>query len=535
MKPLRRLAGFTLLPVVLGMSLIGAIAFLLNRDNGMNAEMVSSQTDTDRARYAAEAGLQAVNAQVQGLSCAGGFPLAASPVSNGSFGGASYAAYATSATGNSVGLVSTGSYNGASVTLTRSNVTVYRSGVYAAVLQPGPGPAQETHVNPSAPNLNYGAATALQLWSGNAEILLKFDLSVLPAGSRVIPYFSGGALQPGATVALYRSSGPGSGLGNPISAYMITRSWTEGTKTGTGAADGATWNTYDGVNAWPAPGAGYNGNALSSVAYVNATTWNTWDITDAAAAWASGAVANNGVWIRPSGASINNVLYVSADDPVNLTQRPKLTANYLVPCGTPLTSAHALSAVADATLDQNLATANFGVSNPVRTLVKGAQDKRIVVQFDVTSIPVGRLITSAILRYRVASLNTPSASPKPIIAYKLTQSWLEGTKNGVTPSDGASWQMSDGVLNWTTPGGTFGAGAIAPAREESSGLSPPPATFTSGWLTWDLTALVQEWVDGVSANNGVVLIAATPNNADEMLFDSREASAGVTPQLVVTY
>ncbi len=38
-------AGFTLLPVVLAMSLTAAIAFLLNRDNGVNANLIGAGND----------------------------------------------------------------------------------------------------------------------------------------------------------------------------------------------------------------------------------------------------------------------------------------------------------------------------------------------------------------------------------------------------------------------------------------------------------------------------------------------------------
>ena len=80
-----RQAGFTLLPVVLAMSLIAAIAFLLNRDNGVNADMIADQSDGDRARYAAEAGLQAANYQVQ-KGCPGGYPISGISVASSNFG-----------------------------------------------------------------------------------------------------------------------------------------------------------------------------------------------------------------------------------------------------------------------------------------------------------------------------------------------------------------------------------------------------------------------------------------------------------------
>jgi len=123
-----RATGFTLLPVILAMSLIAAIAFLLNRDNGVNARMIANRSDLDRARYAAEAGLQAVNFVIQGAGCAGSYPISSASLTNINFGGAAYSAYANTNKlpgGNPpppISLSSTGSYNGASVTFAR---TVY--------------------------------------------------------------------------------------------------------------------------------------------------------------------------------------------------------------------------------------------------------------------------------------------------------------------------------------------------------------------------------------------------------------------------
>ena len=68
------------------------------------------------------------------------------------------------------------------------------------------------------------------------------------------------------------------------------------------------------------------------------------------------------------------------------------------------------------------------------------------------------------------------------------------------------------------------------ATEESSGISPPPGSFNTGWLNWDLKALTQEWVDGVTANNGVILISAVQ---DEQVIDSKEKGGSTIPQLVI--
>lgn len=329
-RRLTRMAGFTLLPVILTMTLIAAIAFLLNRDNGMNTEMIASQSDADRARYAAEAGLQAVNANVQNNNCSGLYYNALAPLTNSNFGGASFKAYANPGFGWPVTLVSTGTYNGTSVKLTRNNVIVYNTSPDNYTLQPGPATSYDTYVNPALPSLNFGAATTLQVGSGVGESLLKFDFSILPAGSKIVQYYSGGTLQPGATLSLYQSNKPGSGSA-VISAHLITRSWTQGT--GISPANGATWNTYDGINAWSSPGIGYNPTPLATIPYANVITWNNWDISDAVIAWMGNVYPNYGIWIKNFSGLWQNVTYSSSDNS-NGSQRPKITINYLRPCGT---------------------------------------------------------------------------------------------------------------------------------------------------------------------------------------------------------
>src|SRR6266700_947637 len=63
--------------------------------NNVNARMIANRSDLDRARYAAEAGLQAVNFVIQGMGCTGTNYPTSSPVTN--FFGATYSAYASRA------------------------------------------------------------------------------------------------------------------------------------------------------------------------------------------------------------------------------------------------------------------------------------------------------------------------------------------------------------------------------------------------------------------------------------------------------
>ncbi len=153
-----RVKGFTLLSVVLVMSVIASIAFLLNRDNGMNIKIVSSQSDINHAYYAAEAGLQAVNSKIQAASCGGLHPTITSPVTNNDLGGASYSAYATTSTGDVVNLVSVGTYNGTSITLKHDSAYVYEIGTKSYTLDN----ASDTMIAQGSNN-NYGARERLKL------------------------------------------------------------------------------------------------------------------------------------------------------------------------------------------------------------------------------------------------------------------------------------------------------------------------------------------------------------------------------------
>lgn len=328
-----RQAGFTLLPVVLAMSLVAAIAFLLNRDNGVNAATLSGQDDMERARLAAEAGLQAANYVVQLLGCAGGYPTSALPVTNNAFGGASYSAYSDRASGSPLALTSTGTYNGASVTLTRSTVYAYQSPMRSYTLQPGPGATQDTGLASQFPNRNYGASTALDLNSSTHALLLKFDFSALPAGSRVIPWYDGAQLRPGAQLGVYVNS-VGAQTSDVVNAYVVTRSWVTGTIAGTGQPpDGATWNTYDGANAWAAPGGDYAGAVLAGTPVSGVVGWINWDITDAVIAWLSGFHPNYGIRLFPAGTGIQSMRLVSGNNTTTPMLRPEVDLSYLLPCG----------------------------------------------------------------------------------------------------------------------------------------------------------------------------------------------------------
>ncbi len=569
--------GFTLLPVILAMSLIAAIAFLLNRDNGVNARMIANRSDLDRARYAAEAGLQAVNFVIQGAGCAGSYPISSASLTNINFGGAAYSAYANTNKlpgGNPpppISLSSTGSYNGALVALTRNKVYVYQSPSKTVVVRPGESNqplGYDTYLDSGSPDRNFGGAPTLNLSSSIYQPLLLFDLSAFPAGSRAILWYDGAKLQPGAKLSLYQTnSAPITGA--KVNAQLITRSWKAGTGQGGTNPDGATWNTYDGVAAdtWPSPGVGYAPVPVASTPYINAQkVWVDWDLTNAAAAWMSGVYLNYGIWLVASDATIGNTSWVSSNDIKTLDTtlkpaRPTLTLNTLLPCGTtappsasstaPAPTTVTLGAAADTYITANTASGAYVLNYGADTTMYVGEvntspnlEQRILLKFDVSGIPPGSIIASATLRLNMAKIMSGSAanSTKSLDAYALTESFVEGTSSFVPNTscpNGASWINRDCGVSWTTWGGTYDATTkYATGRVESSGVSPLPVTFSSGWVTWDLTALAQGWVDGVIVNNGFLVKSNPGDQTYSLQFLTKQNNSGggaYRPQLVVVY
>jgi hypothetical protein len=525
-----RSRGFTLLPIVLAMSIIAAVAYALNRAHGLNTRMSMQQADLERARYVAEAGLQALNYKVQVSGCIG-YPTKAAPLGNSNFSGGTYLAYAGASTGSPVQLVATGTYNGASVTLTRSEAMVYEPREMV-VIQPDASGGQDTYVV-SAQERNFGGDSRLRIQSGSYYPLVKIDLSSLPPGTKLVPWYSDNVLQPTAVLSLYQYDINDAYTGSPVlNAYPISRHWVAGTRSGGGSANGATWSTSNGVDPWPTPGAGYGSPALASTRYESRFGWVNWDLSAAAEQWLNGSATNNGVWIVPTGGTVGNTSFYSSNESGNASLRPKLTLSVQRPCGARRIANLALAADAylASSTDQ---TRNFGGAL-LMDVNQGTPERRVVLRFDVSSIPTGSVVKSANLRLYLRAVTAPTDLVKTVRAYYVMEPWVEGTLSGSGNADGATWVTRNGVQAWTIAGGyAYWSSILGTARDEASGASPLPGAFRQGWVAIDLTGMTQAWVDRKYANYGILL--RSESSTDILEFDSREASSGFPPQLVVIY
>lgn len=197
---------------------------------------------------------------------------------------------------------------------------------------------EDTYIDSFYAAKNWGAMGYLQVSSDpdwTTRSLIKFDLASLPAGAHV----------QSATLALKLTSGPISG---EISVQRPQQAWVEGTKYGTGQADGASWQVYDGTNSWNSLGGDFDNPELSITAVKSGDVWVEFDIVTLVREWLAGA-DNNGLMLVAK-ASLNWAEFYSRDAAL-VANAPKVTLNYSCPCGSaclaPQGSGNILMVVAD--------------------------------------------------------------------------------------------------------------------------------------------------------------------------------------------
>ena len=309
--------GFILLTVALALTLVAAVAFLLNRSGGMNMSMAARGLQADRARYVAEAGLAQINYQTQSGLCLGYTDLP--PETAFGADGDSFTATVNPKVGSPVTLVATSATaDGAAATLTRSNVSVYQIIPIIATLQAPDSSGKDTSVNWTNPNSNYGGLTLLKVQGATYSALIQFDLSSIPAGAMVT----------GATLQLLKSNiaaSPGT-----IVVYRVTTPWVEGTQGGGLNNSGATYNNSNVSTPWTTPGGDYHPAAVASLTLI-LPGWSSWDVTSLMQGWSAGSYPNYGMILVPTTSDV--FASFESDDESNATKHPKLIVTYTPPCG----------------------------------------------------------------------------------------------------------------------------------------------------------------------------------------------------------
>jgi len=164
------------------------------------------------------------------------------------------------------------------------------------------------------------------------------------------------------------------------------------------------------------------------------------------------------------------------------------------------------TAQADSWVDEQAQSANHGDDAELdvgRVSERLSQHNRAaLVYFDLSELGPGTIVTSATLE--MFQLPADGARTYEVATYAILESWSESK---------VSW---DNMPSVSSAGGPVHA-----------------LSLSAGWKTWDVGALVQNWVDGQIPNNGLVL-RGDGDTLGLRVFTSRE-TGGEAPRLIVQY
>ncbi|SDF98240.1 RHS repeat-associated core domain-containing protein [Sinosporangium album] len=146
---------------------------------------------------------------------------------------------------------------------------------------------------------------------------------------------------------------------------------------------------------------------------------------------------------------------------------------------------------------------------------------------------IGNQRARAYLKFDTAGL------PTTIAAAKLTLRNVDAPTCGTNVGDGIQVRRVTGawdanMIDWATQPTNTTTDAVL-SREGSQGYTP--GTCGSGYMNWDVTAIVQKWATG-TANHGLVLRAPTEGgNPSYWVYTSSEETVEFNspPKLAVTY
>jgi hypothetical protein len=180
----------------------------------------------------------------------------------------------------------------------------------------------------------------------------------------------------------------------------------------------------------------------------------------------------------------------------------------------------ALNPSADSELDSEQPDVNRGTQTTLRAGWAGGSERSALLAFDLSSIPAGSTVTSATLGlYHKDMLDTYAAFGAQ--AYRVVRAWTEA---------GATWSSASAGVAW----GTAGCKNTSSDRAATSEYTVTVSTSTrSGYVTWTVTSLVQAWVDGSYANQGLLLACSSCSSTGAEFYTRDNASN--KPRLYVAY
>jgi hypothetical protein len=195
----------------------------------------------------------------------------------------------------------------------------------------------------------------------------------------------------------------------------------------------------------------------------------------------------------------------------------RLTANL------PLPTSLVLSPVADTRIMNN-SNATFYAGTWDTTGVYMGRD-RTLVRFELSGIPPGSVISAASLVLYASTQFGSNPSSNPLEVYRVTKPWAENT---------SSWYCWDGAgNNWDNPGGdAVGTNGVQLSGPYAINTSNPSGRAP---VTWDIKSLVNAWVNGGGANQGLLIRQGGLADGGLCFWSREQVYPGLRPTLAILY
>ncbi len=181
--------------------------------------------------------------------------------------------------------------------------------------------------------------------------------------------------------------------------------------------------------------------------------------------------------------------------------------------GTPIKPTLLYTGNVDTKLAKLTPATNFGSD----VTVSADLNNRILLKWDVSALPAGTPVLAATVTFSVTDATTQTYT-----LFQVKRAWNE---------DAATWASADAGVAWAT------AGADGATDRSTTSLGTVTSTAT-GVRAFTLNAtgvaLVQGWVNGTIANNGILILNATNTNTID-LASSEATTVASRPKLVVAY
>jgi uncharacterized repeat protein (TIGR01451 family) len=173
----------------------------------------------------------------------------------------------------------------------------------------------DTRISAEEPDENFAEGELALGMRGDIGVLIRFDVSSIPANARVLE----------ATLGLRGHNwGPRGPEPAICAAYAVTRTWTE---------TEATWHRARRSDKWGLPGCNdtqtdRSPTELSRAALHERDVWYRWSVTPAVQQWVSDPASNNGIYIRQTNTEVPGEYDIRESEYPGPDQRPYLIVEY---------------------------------------------------------------------------------------------------------------------------------------------------------------------------------------------------------------